>query len=72
MSKPKTNSPSWTVEQMSRAAEITPEEFLNTVWLSYTALSSQWTPYLRAGDREVAAMDACRKVLAAVKSEASK
>ena len=39
-------------------------ELLEALKLNYAELSSQWTPYIRANEKEVAAMKAARSVIA--------
>ena len=39
-------------------------ELLEALKLNYAELSSQWTPYIRANEKEVAAMKAARDVIA--------
>jgi hypothetical protein len=39
-------------------------ELLEALKLNYAELSSQWTPYIRANEKEVAAMKAARAAIA--------
>ena len=39
-------------------------ELLEALKLTYAELSSQWSPYIRANEKEVAAMKAAREALA--------
>ena len=39
-------------------------ELLEALKLTYSELSSQWSPYIRANEKEVAAMKAAREAIA--------